>query len=174
MKYLLGVMVIILGSCAALGSKSKVYDKGRAGNIKTVGLLTKRSDQLRSHYHKIVKEAFTRTLMDGLEERNLFDVTVLDTMENEKLDVKTYATDAQVDALLVAEWKLAYPHQMVTDASVQLSIIDLKTREVLLTSRHGTKFGNSYGLTPHLPKTLLDATDGALKAMEKTLKKVAK
>jgi hypothetical protein len=59
---------------------------------------------------------------------------------------------------------------MVTDSQVQLSLIDNQTREVLLISSHGTKFGNSYMWTPSLPRTLLDATEGALNTMEKNIK----
>jgi hypothetical protein len=172
MKYFLIAIAVVLGSCAALGSRSKVYDRTKAGSVRTVGVLTKRVDQPRSHYHKIVKESFTRALIDGLEKGGLFEVTVLDTMENEKLDVKSYVTDVPLDALLIAEWKLDRPASMVTDARVQLSLIDNRTGQVLLTCSHGTKFGNSYWSTPHLPKTLLDAIEGALRRMEKTMKRL--
>jgi hypothetical protein len=108
--------------------------------------------------------------MEKLEKKDLFKVVVLDTMENEKLNIKSYVTDAAVDALLVADWKLINPYNVVTDAKVQLTLLDKETKEVLLVSSHGTKFGNSYWMTPSLPKTLLDATEGALNTMEKNIK----
>ncbi|MCR6639874.1 MAG: hypothetical protein NVV82_13065 [Sporocytophaga sp.] len=157
-------------SCAALGSRTKVYDSGKARDIKTVGLITKRFDQPRNPYHKIIKEAFTRTLIEELEKKGLFEVVILDTMENEKLIIKSYVTNEPVDALLVADWKLNNPNNMVTDSKVQLTLLDKETKEVLLISRHGTQFGNLYEMTPALPKTLLDATEGAINSMEKNIK----
>lgn len=170
MKYGIIGLSILLMSCAALGSKTKIYDYRKIDNIRTVGLITKRFDQPRNPYHKIIKESFTRTLMEELEKKNLFKVVVLDTTENEKLNIKSYVTDATVDALLVANWKLINPYNMVTDSKVQLSLLDKETKEVLLVSSHGTKFGNSYWMTPSLPKTLLDATEGAINSMEKNIK----
>jgi hypothetical protein len=61
---------------------------------------------------------------------------------------------------------------MVTDSNVKLSLIDRKTNDLLMVSSHGTKFENSYWMTPVLPRTLLDATDGALNAMEKKLNQI--
>lgn len=165
-------LVLFLAGCAALGSKTKVYNTTLVQEIKTVGLITKRYEQPRNHYHEIIKASFTRDLMERLNQKNLFNVVVLDTMENEGLDVKSYRTDAQVDALLVAEWKLSNPQSMVTDAKVQLSLVNRETKEPLIVSSHGTKFGNSYWWTPALPKTLFDATEGALNALEKKFKSV--
>ena len=171
MKYaIVGLLAFFLMSCAALGSRTKVYNKTKIKNIRTIGLVTKRFDQPRNPYHKIIKESFTRTLIEGLEKEHLFKVIVLDTMENEKLNINSYVTDTPIDALLVAEWKLANPYNMVTDSKVKLSLIDKESKEVLLISSHGTKFGNSYWLTPSLPRTLLDATEGALKTMGKNIK----
>lgn len=170
MKYGIIGLSILLMSCAALGSKTNIYNDRKIDKIKTVGLITKRFDQPRNPYHKIIKESFTRTLTEELEKKNLFKVIVLDTMENEKLNIQTYVTDATVDALLIADWKLINPNNMVTDSKVQLSLVDKETKEVLLVSSHGTKFGNSYWMTPLLPKTLLDATEGAINSMEKNIK----
>jgi len=171
MRYaIIGLLAISLVSCAALGSRTKVYNDTKIKNIKTIGLVTKRFDQPRNPYHKIIKESFTRTLIEGLEKEHLFKVIVLDTMENENLNINSYATDNPIDALLIAEWKLANPHNMVTDSKVKLSLLDKESKEILLISSHGTKFGNSYWLTPSLPRTLLDATEGALKTMGKNFK----
>ncbi len=170
MKYLITAISIFAMSCAALGSKTRIYNETRIRNIKSVGLVTKRNDQPRNRYHHLVKESFTKALIEGLEKKDLFTVVVLDTMENERLDIKSYVTDATVDALLVAEWKLANPASMVTDSSVKLSLMDKDTKELLAVSTHGTKFGNSYTWTPSLPRTLLDATEGALNSMEKNIK----
>jgi hypothetical protein len=87
------------------------------------------------------------------------------------LNIQTYTTPAPVDALLVAEWRLMYPFSMITDARVELSLVDKTTKEVLLVSRHGTKFGNSYMMTPALPATVLDATEGAVNTMAKKVKR---
>jgi len=170
MKYGIVGLTIVLMSCAALGSRTRIYNRIKIDNIKTVGLITKRFDQQRNPYHKIIKESFTRTLIQELEKKNLFKIIVLDTMENEKLDIKSYVTEAAVDALLVADWKLGNPNRMVTDSKVRLSLMDKETKEVLLVSSHGTKLGNSYWLTPSLPRTLLDATEGAVKSMAKNIK----
>lgn len=170
MKYGIIGLTIFLMSCAALGSRTRIYNARKIDGIKTVGLITKRFDQPRNTYHKIIKESFTKTLIEGLEKKCLFKIVVLDTMENEKLDIKSYVTNEAVDALLVADWKLINPYSMVTDSKVQLSILDKETKEVLLFSSHGTKFGNSYWMTPLLPTTLLDATEGALNTMEKNIK----
>lgn len=157
-------------SCAAFGSRTTVYNEAEIRNIRTIGLITKRFDQPRNNYHKIIKESFTRTLLNGLERKNLFKIVLLDTMENEGFDINSYVIDAPIDAILVAEWKLAKPYNMVTDSKVQLSLFDKETKEILLTSSHSTKFGNSYWLTPYLPRTLLDATEAALNTMEKGIK----
>jgi hypothetical protein len=170
MKNVIVVVSIFLVSCAALGSKTRISNDVKVREIRTVGLITKRSDQPRNRYHQIIKESFTRTLIAELEKKNLFKVVVLDTMENEKLNVESYVTEAPVDALLLAEWKLTNPNNMVTDSKVQLTLLDKETKEILLTSSHGTKFGNSYWSTPTLPKTLLDATEGALNTMEKHIR----
>jgi hypothetical protein len=170
MKYGIIGLTILLMSCAALGSRTKVYNGTKVRGVKTIGLVTKRFDQPRNPYHKIIKESFTRALIKDLEKKNLFKVIVLDTMENETLDINSYMTEAPVDALLLAEWKLNRPNSLVTDANVQLSLLDRKTKEVLLISRHGTKFGNSYWLTPAVPATLLDAAEGAVKSMNKYIK----
>lgn len=157
-------------SCAALGSKTKIYNDRQIGDIKTVGLITKRFDQPKNPYHKIIKESFTKTLLEGLDKTGMFKIVVLDTMENENLNIKSYVTDATVDALLIADWKLISPKKMVTDSKVQLTLLDKETKEVLMVSSHGTKFGNSYWMTPSLPKTLLDAIEGAIYSMEKKIK----
>ena len=170
MKYLVIGLSICLMSCAALGSKTKIYNDRQIGDIKTVGLITKRFDQPRNSYHKIIKESFTKTLLAGLDKTWMFKIVVLDTMENENLNIKSYVTDATVDALLIADWKLINPNSMVTDSKVQLTLLDKETKEVLMVSSHGTKFGNSYWMTPLLPKTLLDATEGAINSMEKNIK----
>lgn len=171
MKYVIVVLLaFLLMSCAALGSRTKVYNETKIMSIKTIGLVTKRFDQPKNPYHKIIKESFTRTLIEGLEKKHLFKIIVLDTMENEKLNISSYLTDAPIDALLIAEWKLADPYNMVTDSKVKLSLLDKGSKEVILISSHGTKFGNSYWLTPSLPRTLLDATEGALKTMRKNIK----
>jgi hypothetical protein len=170
MKYGIIGLTIFLTSCAALGSRTKVYDEAKARSIKTVGLITKQYKQPRSPYHKIIKEAFTRALIAKLERENLFNVVILDTLENEGLNIQTYATQAPVDVLLVAEWRLINPFFMDTDSRVELSLVDKVTREVVLVSRHGTKLGNTYRQTPFLPATLLDATEGAVNSMAKKLK----
>lgn len=170
MKYLVIGLSIWLMSCAALGSKTKIYNDRQIGDIKTVGLITKRFDQPKNPYHKIIKESFTKTLLEGLDKTGMFKIVVLDTMENENLNIKSYVTDATVDALLIADWKLISPKKMVTDSKVQLTLLDKETKEVLMVSSHGTKFGNSYWMTPSLPKTLLDAIEGAIYSMEKKIK----
>jgi hypothetical protein len=170
MKYGIIGLTVFLTACAALGSKTKIYNDTKIKEIKTVGLITKRFEQPRNPYHKIIKESFTRTLIAELEKKNLFKIVLLDTMENEKLNIKSYVTDTSIDALLLAEWKLSSPYNMVTDSKVKLSLLDKATKEVLLISSHSTKFGNSYWLTPSLPRTLLDATEGALNAMKKNIK----
>lgn len=170
MKYIVTGLSICLMSCAALGSRTKIYNERQIGNIQTVGLITKRFDQPRNPYHKIIKESFTKTLLERLDNTRMFTIVVLDTMENENLNVKSYVTNATVDALLIAEWKLINPHNMVTDSRVQLTLLDKETKEVLMVSSHGTKLGNSYWMTPSLPKTLLDATEGAVNSMEKNIK----
>lgn len=170
MKYIVIGLSICLMSCAALGSKTKIYNDKQIADIKTVGLITKRFDQPRNPYHKIIKESFTKALLDGLDKTGMFKIVVLDTMENENLNVKSYVTDATVDALLIADWKLINPYNMVTDSRVQLTLLDKEAKEVLMVSSHGTKFGNSYWMTPSLPKTLLDATEGAINSMEKKIK----
>jgi len=171
MKYGIIGFTIVLMSCAALGSKTKVYNDTKVKSIKTVGLITKRYDQPRNGFHKIVKESFTRTLIAELDRAGLFRVVVLDTMENERLNIKSYETDKPVDALLIAEWKLTQPYSIITDSKVSLSMVDKNTKELLLHSSHGTKFGNSYWMMPSLPGTLLDATKGAVKTMEKNIRK---
>lgn len=170
MKFVLMALSICLMSCAAIGSRTKIYNPQQISNIKTVGLITKRFEQQRNPYHKIIKEAFTRTLLEELGKTMMFKIVVLDTMENEKLNVENYETDAEVDALLLAEWKLIDPNNMITDSKVQLTLLNKKTKEILMVSSHGTKFGNSYWMTPLLPKTLLDATEGAIKSMNKKSK----
>lgn len=170
MKYAFIGLAILFMSCAALGSKTKVYNENKIRDVKTVGLVTKRFDQPRNPHHKIIKESFTKAMIEGLEKKNLFKVVVLDTMENEKMNIKTYETNSLIDAVLFAEWKLASPYSRATDCKVQLSLVDKKTKEVLLFSRHGTKLGNSYWLVPPLPGPLLDATEGALNALEKSMK----
>ena len=170
MKYGLLCLTVFLVGCAALGSKTTIHNNARVKEIRTVGLITKRFNQPRNSYHELIKARFTRDLMERLNQKNLFNVVVLDTMENEGLDIKSYKTDAQIDAFLVAEWKLSHPQSVVSDAKVQLSLVDNETKELLIVSSHGTKFGNSYWWTPALPKTLLDATEGSLNALEKNLK----
>jgi len=169
MKYTLIGTLIMLMSCAPLGSKTKIYNDTRIKDIQTVGLITKSLDERRNPYHTIIKEAFTRTLIEGLEKKNLFRVIILDTMENEKLEIKTYTAVAAVDALLLAEWDLAHPNNMVSDAKVKLSLLDKETKEVFLISKHNTLFGNSYWMIPILPKTLIDATEGALRTFAKNI-----
>lgn len=170
MKYGIIGLIALLLSCATLGSKTRIFDDVRVKKINTIGLITKRFDQPRNIHHKIIKESFTRTLIEGLENRNLFTIILLDTLENENLNVESYSTTVPMDALLVAEWRLAKPNKMVTDAKVQLSLLDKDTKEVLLTSSHSTKFGNTYWSAPYLPRTLLDATDAALNTMEKKIR----
>jgi len=170
MKYIIIGLSVCLMSCAALGSKTRVYNDKKIGDIKTVGLITKRFDQPRNPYHKIIKESFTQTLLERLDKTGMFKIIVLDTMENENLNIKSYMTDARVDALLIADWKLINPNNMFTDSKVQLTLLDKETKEVVMISSHGTKFGNTYWMNPSLPKTLLDATEGAINSMEKNIK----
>ena len=170
MKYAIIGLTILFMSCSVLGSKIRVYNEAGIKNIKTVGVITKRFNQPRNPYHKIIKEAFTRTLLEELEKKKLFTIIILDTMENENLNIESFMADTRIDAVLLAEWRLGNPYNMVTDSKVKLSLLDKRTKEILLTSSHGTKLGNSYWLTPSLPRTLLDATEGAIKTMDKNIK----
>jgi hypothetical protein len=170
MKNLIIVLSVFLMSCATLGSMSKIYNDAKVHSVKTVGLITKRFDQPRNPFHRKVKETFTRTLITELEKRDLFKIVLLDTMENENFSADTYVTDASVDALLIAEWKLNTPHYVASNASVKLSLLDKETKEVLITARHGTLLGTSYWRTPTASITIFDATVGAMNAMEKRIK----
>ena len=170
MRYVIWGFTILFMSCATLGSRTRIYNEGKVQNIKTIGLITKHFNQPRNPYHKIIKESFTRALISELETKNLFKVVILDTMENEQLNINSYVTDAPIDALLLAEWKLAIPQSMVSDAKVKISLLDKETKELLLISKHGTKFGNSYWRVPALPKTLIDAVNGSVATLEKNIR----
>lgn len=164
-------MSVIISSCATLGSKTHIYNLSELDKIKTVGLITRRSDQPRNIYHKMIKEAFTSNLIQKLTESYLFNIVILDTMENETLNINTLQTSENVDAYLLVDWKLRFPENYTSDAKVELSLLTKDSKELILMSSHNTSFGNSYWRTPILPKTLLDATDDAITTMTKHIKK---
>jgi hypothetical protein len=168
-NFLIFIVLGLLVSCATLGSKTTIYDHSRLNDIKTIGIITKRFSQPKNSYHQLVKESFTKALLEGIREREMFKIIILDTTENENLNLLEFSIPENVDAILLAEWKLANPGSMVSNARVNLSIIDKQNKKVILTSSHGTNLGNSYWWTPALPKTLLDAVEGALNTMNKKL-----
>ncbi len=162
---------VIISSCVAFGSKTYVYNSYKLDKIKSIGLITKRADQPRNLYHNLIKAAFTNNLIQKLSEANLFRVVILDTMENETFNIDSFHTNENVDALLLAEWKLRYPEQNISDSKVELYLIDKDSKEVILKSSHNSNFGNSYWRTPLLPRTLLDATDDAIATLANHIRK---
>lgn len=117
---------------------------------------------------------FTKTLAEELIKKKFFEFKILDKR------YASYSLHALEQSLLGTELMDSYDAVLIcipqirgrSNYRVDLKLLQTTTSKTIITAHHQTGTGNSYWLYQSSASTLIDATRGALDAMNKKWEKL--
>jgi hypothetical protein len=165
------IIAVIASSCAMLGSTSRLHERPEKPLQRVAVFIA--PQEVSSEEHSDENLLFTKTLIEELVRLKGFKFKVMkrttsrETFDKNEQHLTGQNLAGEYDAFLVAT-----PLSRGADYKVELKLFETKPSRLIITARHGTHMGNSYWFQPHPAAVLVDATRGAVLALEKRWVKI--
>jgi hypothetical protein len=173
-------IVILLGSCATLGTKT-LYKSDTKSVIKKIGFSKLDGNAIVSKIFPQTDSIFKKTFIETFRSYNLTGVIPLNNefsiVKPDTSAIAQICKENNFDGVVVSHLKFIHvtystyfiPIAKNWDTEVEMKVFD-NTGNLMLTVLHNTTKGNSYFMPPTADRTIHDGTQGAIKRLAKELR----